>query len=545
MDNQTKIPFLNQFLKNVHSFPNKIAVIFLHDNHKESITFQELYHQIQKISAGLSKNSKRKERIIICLPPGIPFIASFLACFLSDLIAVPVLVPYNAYTLERVQRILKESEASFVLSQQKFTWQGNVNFLDIEEFQDTTQEILPSSSLEEIAFLQYTSGSTAHPKGVEVSFGNLEHNLLLIKDYFDGGPSNVVISWLPPYHDMGLIGTILFPLVNGATTVQISTNDFLKHPHIWLQAMQDYNGTITTAPNFAYELINRKVKKFDFDLTSMNFFLIGAEPIRYNTLKTFVDNYHLSGVSWEKMYPVYGLAEATLIVTCKPSRTVPKKISISLEESYKGKIKIEQPTEKVLTLTSVGKPDPSSQLLILDQETLKPLPEDTIGEVCLKNESVAKGYWKNLQATQETFVDFHDKKFLRTGDLGFLHQKELYITGRRKDLIIINGKNYFPQDIEEVIEQADKNIRPGCLAAFSITGTLSEELIVVAEVNDETADLKKLRETVDRALWEQFSLVPQQILFMKPKTIFKTPTGKIQRQKTKEMYLKGKWDPLK
>lgn len=579
MLSETKIMFINKLIINAEKYKNKPAIIFLNNlDVKESISYGKLYQEVQRLAQYIRSKTKKNNKAIICLPPGINFIIAFYACLFCDIVAIPVMVPYNKASADRLNLINKNSNSDFILTDSYVNKQlrkldiinylkkstltaglhqylnflhnnvevekGSAEWLEIDKIPQgsVTQEIFPESSDDNIAFLQYTSGSTSSPKGVCISFGNLDHNLEMIGNFVTNDPSHIAVSWLPPFHDMGLIGTLLFPLFIGGTTVQLSPVQFLKHPLTWLEAIHQYRATITTAPNFAYDLVTRKITEEilqSLDLTSMRIFGNGAEPIRFKTMKQFVEKFSSCGVDWGKIAPLYGLAEATLLVTGRPTNTIVKKLTISLDAYAKRIVEVidENSDQPKLELTSVGAPHGATDLLIVDTQKFSVMSEDHVGEICINNSSVSKGYWDNEEATKAAFIEIDGRNYLHSGDLGFMHDGELFITGRIKDLIIINGKNFYPQDIEEIVESVGNHIRPGCSAAFATEGSLTDEVVIVAELREKLSNYDELTELVRKAIWMQFNIVLKEIVFIQARTILKTTSGKIRRQKIKESYL--------
>ncbi len=439
----------------------------------------------------------------------------------------------------------------------------------------------PALDQDSLAFLQYTSGSTGNPKGVMVSHGNLLFNSALISRSFETSPDDVGVIWLPPYHDMGLIGGILQPIYRGFPVVLMSPVAFLQKPFRWLQAISRYKATLSGEPNFAYNLCTRKItreQKADLDLSSWKIAFNGAEPIRPDTLDRFSDAFGSCGFRRETFYPCYGLAEGTLIVSGGAVNEQPVLMDVNAEalENHKV-IPAEKEEPNPHTLIGCGTNLSGQKILIVNPESFKPCLPDEIGEIWVSGKSVARGYWKRPEDTRATFQaylsDTGEGPFLRTGDMGFLHKGELFVTGRLKDLIIIRGRNHYPQDIEMTVEKSYPRLRPGCSAAFEVEIRGEKRLFVAAEIErrfgerrvqrqeksserrrlprrqytelpdynlekNEPPDVTKAVEAIRRAVSEEHELQVYGVLLLKIGSIPKTSSGKIQRHACREGFLK-------
>jgi natural product biosynthesis luciferase-like monooxygenase protein len=554
--------------------PDKIAFAFLHDGEEErgALTFGQLDRAARSIGLYLQHYSKPGDRALLLYPTGLEYVAAFFGCLYAGVIAVPAYPPKASGKLERIISIVDDSDAAVVLTVPEVGKRLASDFLnlprlkslpvlntevipaEIEAAVDQWQgpEILP----ETLAFLQYTSGSTADPKGVMVSHGNLIHNIGLMQERFGLDQNTVGVSWLPIYHDMGLISQILTPVYVGGHCVLMSPVAFIQRPACWLQAISKYRGTFSAAPNFAYDLCIRKVpeeKKRELDLSSLKALLNGAEPVRAISLKQFEEAFAVSGFRPEVMRPSYGLAEGTLLATTSEIFTPPVVRSFTAESLELGLAVEDLSSEpESRTLVSCGLGCQDQKTVIVDPNTLVSCPDEQVGEVWLASASVAQGYWNKTEQTRQTFRGFiagtGEGPFLRTGDLGFVHHGELFITGRAKDLIIINGRNHYPQDIELTVEQSHPALAPGSGAAFSIEVDNEERLVVVQEVQRthlRKLDVNEVVENVRQAVAEQHELDLYAVELLKPAQLPRTTSGKLQRSLTRKKFLARKFDTVK
>jgi acyl-CoA synthetase (AMP-forming)/AMP-acid ligase II len=408
----------------------------------------------------------------------------------------------------------------------------------------------PEVSSDTLAFLQYTSGSTGTPKGVMVSHGNLLHNSAMIHKSFADTPNSQGVSWLPPYHDMGLIGGVLQPLYVGAPMVLMSPLAFLQKPLRWLQAISHYKATTSGGPNFAYDLCIRKItpeQLASLDLSSWEVAFTGAEPVRAETLEQFAATFDPCGFRKEAFHPCYGMAETTLIVS-GGLRTVPPVIrkidGAALEQNRV--VPAVRKQESIRGFVGCGQNLLDQKILIVDPESLTPCPADKVGEIWVSGPSIAQGYWNRPEETQQTFqaylADTGDGPFLRTGDLGFLQDGELFITGRIKDVIIIRGQNHYPQDIELTVEKSHPALRPGCGAAFAVEVKGSERLVIVQEVERSylrKLDVNEVVGSIRQAVAAEHALQIYATVLVKTGSIPKTSSGKIQRYACRAGFLAG------
>ncbi len=547
--------------------PDKVAYTFLVDGEREEqkLTYGELDHQARAIAARLQELELAGQRVLLLYAPGLDYIAAFLGCLYAGAIAVPAYPPRNNQSLLRLQLIQADAQAAAILStslikaraQQLFDQEPALKILswittDTLESRVAATWTLPEIDGRSLAFLQYTSGSTALPKGVMISHGNLLHNEQCIRELFQQTEDSIIVGWLPFYHDMGLIGNVLQPLYVGAACVLMSPVAFLQRPFRWLQAISNYHGTTSGGPNFAYELCRSRVtaeQRAQLDLSSWRVAFNGAEPIRSETLDRFAATFTECGFSHESFYPCYGLAESTLVVSGKTRSGAPpvKSFLTGALESNRALECDTQPADS-RSLVSCGA-SLRNDLIIVDPQTLTEGSTGQVGEIWVRGESVAQGYWRRREETEHTFhaylSDTGAGPFLRTGDLGFLHEGELFITGRAKDLIIIRGQNHYPQDIELTVERCHTALRPGCGAAFSVESEGEERLVVVQEFDPRSkADAHEVISRIRQVISDEHELHAHAVVLIKRGTIPKTTSGKIQRHACRAGFLNGTLDTL-
>jgi acyl-CoA synthetase (AMP-forming)/AMP-acid ligase II/acyl carrier protein len=411
----------------------------------------------------------------------------------------------------------------------------------------------PAINSDTLAFLQYTSGSTGTPKGVMVTHGNLLHNEQMIQQGMQHTEKTIFVGWLPLFHDMGLIGNVLQPLYLGIPCIFMSPMDFLQRPVRWLQAISRYKATTSGGPNFAYDLCVSKItneQREALDLSSWDVAFNGAEPVRAETLERFANTFEPYGFCREAFYPCYGMAETTLIISGGLKASLPVLKTLQADALEKNQVvSAFRENDEVRTLVGCGQTLLDQQIIIADPKTwIRCLP-DEVGEIWVSGKSVTQGYWNRPEETQATFraylADTGEGPFLRTGDLGFLHDGELFVTGRLKDLIIIRGRNHYPQDIELTVEQSHPVLSPDCAAAFSVDVDGQERLVVACEVERTSRrklDVDEVVRTIWKAVVEQHELEVYAILLLKSGSIPKTSSGKIQRRACRASFLAGNLD---
>ncbi|PHJ15842.1 type i fatty acid synthase, partial [Cystoisospora suis] len=613
--------------------PDEDTVVWLNSDGDvaETLTYSELYSRMAKLNRFLRDDGlKTGDRLILCYPPGVDFIVAFFACITSGLVAVPVYPPDPTKGLSDVPRFCDIHEISQCKAALTNTMYRRVAQVISTVAKDPrwrsvkwicTDDVLkrqpvpvdgpefPSLSPHHPAFLQFTSGSTGNPKGVIVTHGSLLHNCHLCWSAYEfpshyentGDDENIsthdfslvnqrefwrrrqeislkyrghrlrAFSWLPVYHDMGLIGFVCSPILCGATLYQMSPIDFIRRPWLWLQGMSKYDCICCAAPNFAFDVVTRKMPDAVYeqlDLSRICGMLSGAEPIRAATIDRFCEKFCPKGLRRSAICPAYGLAEHTLIVTARKTwQTVPRILIVDSYQLQNEKKVVPLTPESVVTmaqedyqvLVGCGVPLQGVEVRIVDPETRKELPPGKVGEIIVYSSSVARGYFSRPDYTKETFcysfTDLNGKPTpplgMRTGDSGFYHEGELFVAARLKDLIIIRGRNFYPQDIEEAVDKVPM-VRPGSTAAFAIDVDGHEALGVAAEVRLEEG-IKglwlRVKRQFDRSYYEQVvrdikksvaantGLTIHRLWLLRPRTIPKTSSGKVRRSLTKERLL--------
>ncbi|WP_231384346.1 type I polyketide synthase [Mycobacterium sp. UM_WGJ] len=538
------------------------------ENETSQVTYRELDRRARQIAADLQSQGAVGERVLVLCPPGLDFLASFFGCLYAGAIAIPVHPPMREHLLPRVESIIADVQPGYALTTSEIEPKikpaidglpgGQALRWTITDSDDTGSEaswVPPQIDGDSIAMLQYTSGSTSAPKGVVLTHGNLVHNLLTIAEAWGANPDMPHVTgvfWLPPYHDMGLIGGLLETIYVAGHSVLMPPTAFIKRPMRWLEAISRHRAMITAAPNFAFDLcveLSTPQERAALDLSNWTVALCGAEPVRTATLDGFAELFGPSGFRAESFYPVYGLAEGTLLVSGGSDLPVPMVQHIdrvALGDNRVIDVAADDPN--VATMVGCGKPRGGQRVIIVDPETRLQCAADQVGEIWVAGGSVAHGYWGAPELSAETFsatlADTGEGPFLRTGDLGFLHSGELFVTGRRKDLIIIRGTNHYPNDIELTVQNTNPALLRGRGAVFSIAPEpgAAEQLVVVQEVDPsrlsgEQAD--EAMQIIRTAVTENHSVRTHAVVLVQPLQLPTTSSGKIQRSACKQQYLDG------
>ncbi|MCC5651651.1 fatty acyl-AMP ligase [Nostoc sp. XA013] len=553
------------------------AYTFLQSTETEavSLTYKELHLQAQAIAASMQSLNLVGERALLLYQPGVEFIAAFFGCLYAGVVAIPAYPPRRNQKLSRLQAIAADAQAKIVLTSQSLlhSLQTSFNEEDLElsglhwlATDDLSNDLAqawqpPELNGNTLAFLQYTSGSTGTPKGVMITHGNLLHNERMIEKAFGHTDKTIVVGWLPVFHDMGLIGNVLQPIYLGVPCILMSPVEFLQKPIRWLQAISRYKATTSGGPNFAYDLCIRKVtpeQLATLDLSSWEVAFTGAEPVRAETLEQFASTFAPCGFRKEAFYPCYGMAETTLIVTGGEKTALPITCNVEKAALEQNRIvKEHKAKEDTQTIVGCGQSPSDQKVIIVDPQSLTMCASEQVGEIWVAGPSVAQGYWNQPEQTEKSFhayladTDISDSEtsipFFRTGDLGFLQNGELFITGRLKDVIIIRGQNHYPQDIELSVEKSHPALKPDSGAAFSIDFKGSERLVIVQEV--ERSYLRKLNVqeilgNVRQAVIAQHGLDIFATVLIRTGSIPKTSSGKIRRQACRTAFLTGTLDVM-
>jgi acyl-CoA synthetase (AMP-forming)/AMP-acid ligase II len=544
------------------------AYVFLSERGEEAVlTFGELDRRARSLAARLG--GQAGQRALLLFQPGLDFIVAFFGCLVAGVIAVPLMVPRRASSRDASTAIIADCSPRFAVT--------NIGLAAsrpdvIDRFRDADFEWVildasaepphreldalahsgahPVAGSADIAFLQYTSGSTSDPKGVIVSHGNLLRNLEMIRLAFGNTRRSTHVSWVPLYHDMGLILNVLQSLYAGACCVLLAPGTFMQRPMTWLRAIHDYRAEVAGAPNFAFDLCVTRFREQpmrDVDLSCWRLAFNGAEPVRADTLERFASQFASYGFDAQALYPCYGLAEATLLVSAGSRAAGPVMRTVSRDALQRNQVSAPANDDDRQILIGCGRCLVGERIAIVDPESRQRLAACRVGEIWVSGPNVAQGYWQNWQATQSVFagrIDGEDDTpWLRTGDLGFLDERgELYVTGRIKDVIIIRGMNHYPQDIENTVQNSHPALARHCGAAFTVLEAGEEKLVVIQEVERtyrrriETEDvIGCIRETIAN----EHEISAGEIVLIRPGSLPKTTSGKIQRNLTRMLWTRG------
>lgn len=544
--------------------PDQTAFIYLKDgeSEEEQLTYKDLHHRANSIANRLSSpqlSPSAPELFLLVYPQGLEFIESFLGCLYAGVVAVPIAVPGKSRGGNKIDYLIQDAGIKTGLTTTKTLELLQKNFGNDEWFQsllwictDAIPTIespaFPFPDPDQLALLQYTSGSTSQPKGVMVTHANIIANSAFIQHAFQNDSSSVSVCWLPSFHDMGLIDGIMQPLYVGFKAILLNPVHVVQRPLRWLRAFQRYGGTYGGAPNFIFDFcVDRSTpeERAEIDLSRVRHIYNAAEPVRASTLHRFTEAFANSGFSSKSLFTCFGLAESTLAVTmCRVDRQ-PVMVSVDADALTEGRI-INRSANEAGTreLVCSGWPMNDSVLRIVDPETGRECQEGEIGEIWTKGPSVTKGYWNQLDRTAEWFEGYTqtgEGPFLRTGDAGFFREKEgLFVTGRLKDLIIIRGANHYPQDIELTVEQSHEALASNAGAAFSVFTENGEQLVVIHELKRvalPTAPVQDIAYAILREISLRHALAPVSVVLLRPNGVFKTTSGKVQRSACQRAFL--------
>jgi acyl-CoA synthetase (AMP-forming)/AMP-acid ligase II len=535
------------------SQPADRAFTFLDDGEAAgaSLTWHALERRSRAVAAAITRYVSPGARVLVMFPPSIDFVPAFFGVLYAGAIAVPAYPPAGARAdriVARLRGMVTDAGVTLVLAPASVlgrapalqallpelasaSWLDPASVLD-EEAEEWRFETAVSGS---IAFLQYTSGSTAAPRGVMVTHGNLLDNLGQTHTHGSYDHSSISLSWLPVNHDMGLINGVLQPVFSGCPAYLMAPAAFLQRPARWLQAVSRLGATHSGGPNFSYDLCVRRVGDQDaaaLDLSSWRVAYNGSEPVRRGTLENFATKFGAHGFRWESFSPAYGLAESTLLVTSIPAGIAP----VLRDEAVASGLLAE-----------------ASQVLIVDPATRVRVADGEVGEIWVAGRSVASGYWNKNGETADTFgarTKDGCGPYLRTGDLGFIEHRCLFVTGRMKDVLIVRGTKHYPQDLEATVERAHPAVRAGCCAAFAVEADNEEKIVIVAEIESREQargtmdDMTAVLDSIRLAVTTTHQVAAHSVALVPAGTIPKTTSGKLQRFLCRDALLDGALEPI-
>ncbi|WP_433654808.1 fatty acyl-AMP ligase [Nocardia sp. CA-128927] len=533
--------------------PTRVAYTFLDGRgHREVEDYALLLGRVVGLAARLQEISAPGDRILLLCPPSLDMVHAFFACLLIRRVAVPLYVPTSQRHSDTVLAIARDSGAVAVIAPQSVAsvardllgWPDEkiIDSASTEDGSSWRPLDTPPPSADDVAHLQYTSGSTGFPKGVVVRHRNLMHNLECQRRAFGHTERSSAVHWLPPSHDMGMILGILSPLFVGYPVTLMSPLTFLRNPLVWLRAISENANTTAGGPNLAYGICAERVSRADaeqLDLSQWDVAFVGAEPVNPIVLRTFADKFAVSGFRPESFFPGYGLAEATLYVSGGPVGSGLRTRSFASEELEKGFAVEQSNGRELVDLGPVG----AGTAVLIDPETLRRSDPGRVGEIWLCGESVTSGYWNKTEESDQAFsaeiANAEGTPYLRTGDLGFMVDEHLFVCGRLKEVMIINGRNLFPQDIEWSIESTHPRLRRGGCAALSTEINGEERLIVVQELDEEIANdsVAALEESIRSAVSRDHAVSLYRVIFVDKGKVLKTTSGKIRRSHLRHLYV--------
>lgn len=536
------------------------AYVFISDRGTEEavLTFRQLHETATALAARLTTAAQPGDRAILVFPPGIEFMVAFFGCLMAGIIAVPMMTPRRNSARDSSAAILANCTPALALTTSAFTLrsdlrerfaQENIQWIEVDLTDAAGATVdLQEPAPDDVAFLQYTSGSTSEPKGVIVSHANLLANLKMIRIALGNTRQSTCVNWVPLYHDMGLILNALQALYVGATCVLMAPNAFMQRPLGWLRAISHYRAEVACGPNFGFDLCVSRYRADQMDsvdLSSLRIALNGAEPVRADTIARFIETFAPHGFDPRAMYPAYGMAEATLLISggTRGDGHVTRSVSRAALQAHAAEAPADPDDAQIVV--GCGRALTGEQIAIVAPGRRVRLAADRVGEIWVSGANVARAYWRNDTATREELnaeIAGEAGRWLRTGDLGFLDPTgELFVTGRIKDLIIIRGINHYPQDIERTVQSQDSALRENCGAAFSVPDEHGEEGLVIVQEVERTArhsiDTAEIKGQIREAIADSHELSARHVALIRPGALPKTTSGKIQRKLARRLWL--------
>ncbi|MEU7158592.1 fatty acyl-AMP ligase [Streptomyces chrestomyceticus] len=543
--------------------PDRVAYTFLHNGETigEELTYQQLDAAARARAVALEDAGLGGRNAVLLHAPGLEFVKAFAGCLYAGTAGAPLQVPHNAAGVERLLRVVEDTGSPVVLTDTATRDDILAQFGGAPGVAEltwlTTDTVAPAAAErwtetepdpEHTALLQYTSGSTGRPKGVMVSHRNFCVQAAENQEVWHVNDDDIGVSWLPTFHDMGLMYGVVMPLWRGMRVYLMAPQAFVRRPRRWLEAISRHRGTLSAGPNFAYDMCSRVAETEGtegLDLSSWRMAVCGAEPVRMPSMERFAAAYAPAGFAHRALAPGYGLAENTLKVSATPADQDYRTLWVSGTALAAGRAEpVAADTAGAVPVVCNGPHQTGTTVRIVDPVTRRARPDGEVGEIWVQGGSVAKGYWRRPAETRETFrariADEESGTFLRTGDLGFVHEGELYPTGRWKDLVIIDGRNLYPQDIELTVEQCHPALHPACAAAFPVERDGREQLVVLVETSPAvTASGDDLAARVATAVGQHHEVLPAEVVLVRRRSLLKTTSGKIQRRACKQSYLDG------
>ena len=552
--------------------PEAVAFRFLSEMSVEpqTLSYAGLWDESLRVAQFLQARGPVGSRVLLLFPPGLDYVRAFFGCLLAGWVAVPLYLPRRGIKQERIDKVAQSCGARLAL-----TTRSELDWLSSPETAGALASLLQFHAVDEawaeaaspaesawaqpadLAFLQYTSGSTGRPKGVMISHANIMGNVEHLSLMSTGNRTDRFVNWLPLFHDLGLVTTVLWPAAMGAESTLMAPAAFVRDPELWLRAITRYQGTMAGAPNFAYQLCVDKIREErlpELDLSSWRVAYNAAEPVRAATLGQFARRFAACGFRSRSFYPSYGMAEATVFISGGDAEAEPITQCVDRYALADRRLHLLVPDAPLAThIVACGAARAPHDLRIVDPDSRQALPDGQVGEIWFAGPSVSTGYWEMPELSGETFgqaiVDEpgNPHRYLRTGDLGVMHQGQVYITGRIKDLIIVHGRNLYPQDIELTAARAHEAVREGHVAAFAQSDDEGEKLVVVAEIERShfrSLDAQAVVEAIRAAVMAQYEVAVNRVVLVRPYKVPMTSSGKIQRRQTRDMLGEGTLEVL-